>query len=412
VEMVISEAGEPISAVRSLRTLEWLVAPTEVKEFMRDYWTRRPLHVQRDTLYYKDIFEADDFASAIAQMPGSVGMGTYDKGFNNTAEKYDTLCGAFVDGGGIVINGFQQGWRALSRLCAELQGIFYSAVMNLYLTPRQAQTFTTHTDAQDVFILQISGHKNWELFEGPVAAPFEEQQIGKKGSAALQLGPPTLSTVLRPGDLLYIPRGTPHHCTTDTEASLHLTLTMSTSDWAWGTFLDGALQRMLLQTPGLRKAVPPGVLHLPSDAPELKALEAEFATVSKAALEDMAYQDGLRHLQDHVQLRADQKGDELDRLSRPPAANIRRSSEVQRLAASVEMHDLDNRPAQNRRIAVTTFQRTLPMRALMQDAVQFIEASKPGTRFTVGSIPHADSFEQICLAEMMSAMGIIDVTKG
>jgi len=316
-------------------------------------------------------------------------MGTYDKGFNNTAEKYDTLCGAFVDGGGIVINGFQQGWRALSRLCAELQGIFYSAVMNLYLTPRQAQTFTTHTDAQDVFILQISGHKNWELFEGPVAAPFEEQQIGKKGSAALQLGPPTLST-----------------------ASLHLTLTMSTSDWAWGTFLDGALQRMLLQTPGLRKAVPPGVLHLPSDAPELKALEAEFATVSKAALEDMAYQDGLRHLQDHVQLRADQKGDELDRLSRPPAANIRRSSEVQRLAASVEMHDLDNRPAQNRRIAVTTFQRTLPMRALMQDAVQFIEASKPGTRFTVGSIPHADSFEQICLAEMMSAMGIIDVTKG
>ena len=45
------------------------------------------------------------------------------------------MCGAFMDGGGIVINAFNRGWAPLSRLCDKLQAIFYAAVMNLYLKP-------------------------------------------------------------------------------------------------------------------------------------------------------------------------------------------------------------------------------------------------------------------------------------
>ena len=47
------------------------------------------------------------------------------------------MCGAFMDGGGIVINAFNRGWAPLSRLCDKLQAIFYAAVMNLYLTPKK-----------------------------------------------------------------------------------------------------------------------------------------------------------------------------------------------------------------------------------------------------------------------------------
>ena len=83
--------------------------------------------------------------------------------------------------------------------------------------------------------------------------------------------------VLRPGDVLYIPRGVAHWCNTDSEvwchpddnkpymhmdihgsytcmriyydrrrspkASLHLTLTMPTSDWSWGVLLSNAVDQ-------------------------------------------------------------------------------------------------------------------------------------------------------------------------
>ena len=73
------------------------------------------------------------------------------------------------------------------------------------------------------------------------------------------------------------------------------------------------------------------------------------------------------------------------------------------------------------------------MRALMRDAVRFIEAEPEpdtpcptyspheptpspieavpvGKSFRVKEIPHADAFEQICIAEMLTKMGWLRIT--
>ena len=164
------------------KALRWILgSDISIDTFFKDYWAKKELYVQRgDERYFQELFQADNFTAAIRQMhainPEEVGMGTYSKGFNNTAQEYDTMCGAFMDGGGIVINAFNRAWAPLSRLCSKLQAIFYTAVMNLYLTPKKAQTFTAHTDPQDVFILQVSGYKRWRVYDTPVEAPFEAKR--------------------------------------------------------------------------------------------------------------------------------------------------------------------------------------------------------------------------------------------
>lgn len=381
---------------------------------MAKYWTKQHLHVSRgDEAYFSRLFSADNFSAALRQMPDEVGMGTYDKGFNNTAQKYDTLCGAFMDGGGIVINAFNRGWAALSQLCAELQGMFYMTVMNLYLTPRQAQTFTAHTDPQDVFILQMSGYKAWKLYRTPVAVPFEEQQVGKQKDRPIDmvaLGDPIDSLVLRPGDVLYIPRGTPHWCNTESEASLHLTLTMPTSDWSWGNFLSNAVNNVVRREEALREAMPLSVLHLGENAPELQELAAEFETRMKDVLGRLTFEEGLQRTQDHILHREHEKAQELQRLEKPDV-NIRAVTEVVKLPEVAEVSEQAPVAGKPGKIMVTTFHRSLPMRAVMRRAVQFIEDKPVGERFTVGQIPHADAFEQICMTEMLFKMGWLNITQ-
>ena len=53
---------------------------------------------------------------------------------------------------------------------------------------------------------------------------------------------------LRAGDVLYLPRGTPHaaRAASDTP-SLHLTLTVASADFAWGKLIEGALRELYLR---------------------------------------------------------------------------------------------------------------------------------------------------------------------
>jgi len=408
------------SVEKALSAFSWLIAPHTVEDFMGRYWTKQHLHVSRgDETYFSKLFEADNFAAAMNQMPDEAGMGTYDKGFNNTANKYDTMCGAFMDGGGIVINAFNRGWSPLSRLCAELQGLFYMAVMNLYLTPRQAQTFTVHTDPQDVVILQIAGHKAWRVYSAPIAAPFEEQQVGKKPEAPVDmeaLGEPVADLVLRPGDVLYIPRGAPHWCTTDDEASLHLTLTLPTADWSWGVLISNAVNSVVLEgEPALRKSIPLSVLHLQEEAPAHEAIEAEFLARMKDVLQRVTFGHGIRRTQEHAGHREQEKNKEAASLDHPPQKSIQSTTQVVKLPEMVEVssESLPQGGMEGERttIMVTSMHRSLPMRGLMRPALQFIEDAAVGTSFQVGEIPQADVFEQICMTEMLTKMGWLNVTK-
>lgn len=136
---------------------------------------------------------------------------------------------------------------ALTCWLAEALGT--KAQTNAYLTPPNAQGFTAHTDSQDVLIVQLEGVKAWRVYHPrPIDNPFEKHMIRDAGNA-LRWGDvatllnksqrPILSTpsqkseaervlgapveyVLQPGDVLYVPRGSPHEAfTLKPEGSAH-----------------------------------------------------------------------------------------------------------------------------------------------------------------------------------------------
>lgn len=102
-------------------------------------------------------------------------------------------------------------------LCEDLQQPFLYAYANEYLTPPASQAVLAHADDRDVFVIQAYGQKAKVYDEVPIQYPFPPEQVGKNGMSVpdrMLEGPCVVDTVLRPGDVLYIPRGFVHEACT------------------------------------------------------------------------------------------------------------------------------------------------------------------------------------------------------
>ncbi|QKW21299.1 cupin [Kitasatospora sp. NA04385] len=90
-----------------------------------------------------------------------------------------------------------------------------------FLTPPGTQGRPVHRDDADVFVVQLSGAKRWWVHGGPADGNWvPEREDGDPGEALLD-------TVLRPGEVLYVPRGFAHRARAEEGApSAHLSLTV------------------------------------------------------------------------------------------------------------------------------------------------------------------------------------------
>ncbi|KAH6927205.1 hypothetical protein HPB50_000837 [Hyalomma asiaticum] len=76
-----------------------------------------------------------------------------------------------------------------------------------------------------VFIVQLEGEKYWRLYKPPIELP----RTYSKDFSADEIGQPTHEFTLKPGDLLYMPRGTIHQAFTPESSGTHSThITIST----------------------------------------------------------------------------------------------------------------------------------------------------------------------------------------
>lgn len=113
-------------------------------------------------------------------------------------------------------------WALARDLSADLGG---RVGVNLYLTPAGGQGLPPHYDDHDVIVLQVQGEKAWNLYAPRVSLPGWPH-------AGEPLGDPLEELLLRPGDLLYLPRGTGHQAQARSGPSLHLTLGLHPPTWA------------------------------------------------------------------------------------------------------------------------------------------------------------------------------------
>lgn len=257
-----------------------LLAPMAPEDFFRTHWEKRPLVLNRSEpnrhaallgLAEVDrILTADDLAfPRIRLARGEDRIDPAD--FTFAGGRIDALAVTklFGDGTTIIFDQLQRRVPALRDLCGDLEdelGVAFHT--NIYLTPPKARGFKVHYDTHDVFILQLAGAKEWEVFESPIELPLTGQTHDQEGRV-----PGVLIDRFRlePGDLAYLPRGIYHQAASDDEASLHITL--GVVERSWCALMLEAVSEASLRDVELRRALPVG-FGLPDFDPA--AAEAEF----------------------------------------------------------------------------------------------------------------------------------------
>ena len=128
-----------------------------------------------------------------------------------------------AQGASLTINHVHDHFPALADFTWAMQEeLGHSAIhTNIYCSWPSHQAFPIHYDAHEVFIMQIHGQKEWFVFEDTFKNPYRDE---KSEHHEPPEGEPYINCILKPGDLLYIPRGHWHYAIAREEPSLHLTL--------------------------------------------------------------------------------------------------------------------------------------------------------------------------------------------
>ncbi|GBD43107.1 hypothetical protein HRbin40_00572 [bacterium HR40] len=130
-------------------------------------------------------------------------------------------------GATLVANDIDQLTPELSTLARVMEEALGGKVQaNLYLSSKKKQGFRVHYDTHDVFAIHCEGEKTWFVFEGraevPIAHPMFKtvpQEVHERQKGALWK-----EIRMKPGDLLYLPRGQYHYALADEGGCIHIAL--------------------------------------------------------------------------------------------------------------------------------------------------------------------------------------------
>lgn len=141
-------------------------------------------------------------------------------------------CGeAYQEGYTVALRGMEFRSESIAAIADRLASLFGqpSVGVNMYLTPPNSQGLARHYDDHCVFVCQLIGTKQWKVFSKSnsllprLYEPLDSLRCSDFSSGSYEL------FSLREGDVLYIPRGSPHEAYTNSchgaaGFSLHLTL--------------------------------------------------------------------------------------------------------------------------------------------------------------------------------------------
>jgi len=175
----------------------------------------------------------------------------------------DRVLRHFADGATIVLQALHRTWPPIADAAQDLAAdLGHPVQVNAYVTPPQNRGFDDHYDVHDVFVLQVSGEKHWQVRPPVVESPLRDQPWTDHSDAVLLAaqGPPSIDAVLEPGDCLYVPRGWLHSAAALGGTSIHLT--MGVHVWTRRQLagdLVRAAGRRLDSDPAMRAALDLGV---------------------------------------------------------------------------------------------------------------------------------------------------------
>jgi ribosomal protein L16 Arg81 hydroxylase len=285
--------------------LKRLIYPLFPETFWQEYWEKRPLLVQnRQTQYYGDLFSLAQVDHVLLQarpQPPEIRIVCNQKDLlpdtyinSDRSLNLNQIYKAYDEGHTLILNGIQKFQPTLAAFCQDLQQFLnHSVIANLYLSPQNSRGLMAHYDTHDVFVLQIEGSKQWQIYDPIQPLPL----LGSFQPVIpdAHLGEPLQSVTLQPGDLLYIPRGFIHEAKTTEAFSLHLTIGIYPSQWI--DLIHQSLVAVSLRDVRFRQALPVKFLDQKDAALQL---QQTFHDLIAALLNNANVEDGLAGLEEHL----------------------------------------------------------------------------------------------------------------
>jgi hypothetical protein len=175
----------------------------------------------------------------------------------------DAVLRLFADGCTVVLQGLHRLWPPLMEFADQLAAdLGHPTQVNAYITPPSNRGFGAHYDVHDVFVLQVAGEKHWRIHEPVLPDPLRTQPWNDRPAAvaAAAAGEPVIDEVLRPGDVLYLPRGFLHSAEALGAISAHLTIGVhAVTRWAAAESALELVRSLAAEDPELRRSLPLGL---------------------------------------------------------------------------------------------------------------------------------------------------------
>ncbi|MGF1456138.1 MAG: cupin domain-containing protein [Alphaproteobacteria bacterium] len=225
-----------------------LVAPLSAEDFLKDYYGRKPVHIARGADCGPDILNWERLNGLLALSPYwtqhhlKLIMKGREALPQNYCDRVETATGPAMManpkkvkamlgmGASLVANRVHAICPEVARVAQIFEERFAAQVgANVYCSFKDVQAFTTHFDLHDVFAYQTEGRKTWRIYSARADNPTHPLPPGDETEKLLasSRGDLLFEATLEPGDLLYLPRGQYHDALATSEASLHVTFSVS-----------------------------------------------------------------------------------------------------------------------------------------------------------------------------------------
>ena len=221
---------------------EDLIAPRPVADFLRDHFGQRPLHLSSDPAR-RGLLDWDAFNDLLAIRshwePANIALIMNSQPVQ-TEFYMDRVEGeggarmladpAKIDlflsmGASLVANAVDRISPSIKAVTAALGDLFSArAGANVYCSFDRVQAFASHCDVHEVFVVQCEGEKVWNIYRNRAASPIASPS-GPDAQALIDRakGDVAMQVTMKPGDMLYLPRGVYHDALATAGASLHVT---------------------------------------------------------------------------------------------------------------------------------------------------------------------------------------------
>ena len=294
----------------TLSTFSDLLAPFSERQFFAEYHDRRPLHIRsaapdkfasvmswrglNQILNMTAIWSPESFQLAMDHKPippTAYCREAVDRANRSSLQPDAKRVKALLQqGASLVANDIDSLTPGLANTAGILeQRLGGKTQANLYCSWRQRPAFDTHFDTHEVFALHVEGEKTWRVYEGRVDRPIAHPAFKRldQNFHEANRGAVLLEVNLKPGDLLYIPRGQYHDALASSEGTIHVAFGVT---HVIGMDFLNILQAHAVSNPAFRSNFPPPQAGKSAMQEHLAMLIDELVSTAKTSVisEDIA----------------------------------------------------------------------------------------------------------------------------